>query len=220
MPELKDLLGIIAGIVSVVSAWIAYKAKVREATAKSARRGLVIGIDDPITSVRPWKVNHVKWVVISCNLLVIILMIGLYIALDDFFMLALGGPAAISTVLALLTFRFLRTTPPSRVMKTARIVLGVGTAQALQHALAAVRATGTVVARLDPDALTIEGRIPMSFWKNPSLINARVRALSNERSEVEISSDAILPSVLFDFGINGRNVRRVVEHLLGAPGNA
>ena len=223
MSELKDLLGIVAGIVGIASAWIAYKTKVREATPSSKRRGLVIGIDDPTTSMKPWNVNGIKWAMISWNVLMAVVVISISIAsdpLDWSFTLWVIATILISTVVALLMFRFLRTTPPSRVMKTARIKLSTGTSQALQDALEAVRAIGTVVARLDRDDLTIEGRTPMSLWKNPSFIYVRVRAISDASSEVEISSDAILPSVLFDFGINGRNVRRVVDHLVSAPGDA
>jgi hypothetical protein len=93
---------------------------------------------------------------------------------------------------------FLRKEPPSRVIKSASIVLAEERAEAVRQCTNLLRNIGARIARVDQRSGLIQARIPMSFWSWGHIVNISVMSDISERSEIRVSSDSILPTAVFD----------------------
>lgn len=54
----------------------------------------------------------------------------------------------------------------------------------------------------------------VSLWHVPFKLNVKISRIDDDRCSVHVESDATLPTVLFDFGMNARRVNRFLRDLL------
>lgn len=210
MKYIEALIGLAVAVVTLLTALIGFKVKKRDAQVRQ-HRASVVSIDDPTVKATYSDVRRLKrWVVAGLVGFWLTTILGGTIAARDIeFLLLLSGAAILSVSVSLVVISFYKTEPPSRTMKSARIILAVGTKQAMESALAAVEDIGAEVARLDSEHGIIEARVPLSLLRIGALIKIEVSKKSGRQSEIMMSSDATSPSMMFDFGSNGHNLRRL-----------
>jgi hypothetical protein len=76
---------------------------------------------------------------------------------------------------------------------------------------AVLRLKGRIIS-LDFEKGTIESE-RTSAWHVPFILNVKISSLDPQRCSIHVESDAILPTVLFDFGTNSRRVNRFMHEI-------
>ena len=98
------------------------------------------------------------------------------------------------------------------VVKKGEIQLSAPLSEAYRRSAQALNVIGGEVKAGDPASGKMEGTISMSFVSWGENILIEVTGLDN-RALVRITSSSRLPTTLFDFGKNARNVRRFLDWL-------
>jgi hypothetical protein len=75
-----------------------------------------------------------------------------------------------------------------------------------------MRSLKATILLIDYDGGVIESE-RQSFWRAPFKLNVKMSRVGEDRCSVCVESDATVPIALFDFGKNGRRVRRFVRDL-------
>jgi hypothetical protein len=216
--DTKEIIGGVTAFVGLLSAWLAYRVKKREAKIRSERKASVLTIDDPAVQATYRDVRRLRRQLTGLYLAyaLVVALIAIVFFRDIVMVLIVLVPTAICVCLMLVMFRFLRTEPPSRTMKTARVIMACELKDAMDSALSAVDAIGASVGKLDSEKGIIEARLRGSLIRGAALIRVHISEKNSGQSEIEVSSDATLPTVLFDFGANARNVRRLTSLVVGS----
>lgn len=200
--------------ISLMTAWISYKAVIQSARAKARRQARVLSVDDPSVSMTYWKPKRFIWVSVVFGLAYIIIL-PVIVGFEPYLLIAPLIGITIGIGISFIVLRFARKEPPSRVRRTMSVTLAENPDNVMSACLDALRVIGAKVAHVDNKEGTIEAKIPLSLWTWGTLIDISLKTDGPERTIVNVSSDGVLPSVLFDFGHNARVVRRIKNHLLG-----
>jgi len=201
---------LLTGLFSVVVAWLTHHWAVRQLLTRAEKRPRVLLVEDPTTSIEYWKPKRIIW--IQSAIAVVYLAIILVTTGESLPLIS----AAIGLLLGvLMTVILTRRKPPSRVFKAASFVIAEEPPEALRQCLDVLSNIGARIARVDEEAGRIQAKVPMSFWGTGYIININVERQKEARSEIRISSDSIVPWILFDFGTNARVLQRIKSGLLG-----
>jgi len=69
-----------------------------------------------------------------------------------------------------------------------------------------------VIVDLDYESGVINSQ-RQSFWRTPFKMSLRVSRINDDHCSVYVESDAVLSTILFDFGSNRRRVRHFIDDL-------
>jgi hypothetical protein len=207
---MKEFISIITGLIGLATAWVAYQATVKRSITNAEQRARVLAINDPTVGIDYWKPTRVLWVQ---GVIGFIYVLVLLFWLGDDPVIPISAAAGVGIGMSI--FLFVRKKPPSRVMRSTSIVIAEEQSEAVKRCLEALQKIGARIARLDQESGLIQARVPLSFWSYGNIVNVSVVSDRSNRSEIHVSSDSILPSVVFDFGYNARILRRITSQLLG-----
>jgi hypothetical protein len=168
----------------------------------------ILAIDDPTVSIDYWKPKRFLWRQGAIGVLYLSLVAVLFGWVPVVMI-----PAAAGLGLGMLIVPFLRKEPPSRVMRSASIVIAEGRLEALRRCIDVLRSIRASIARVDEESGLIQARIPMSVWNWGHIVSINVVSDKENRSEIRISSDSMMPSIVLDFGANARVVRKIISRL-------
>ena len=207
---MSKYLGVVTALIGLATAWVTYRASVKRSITSAEQRAPVLAITDASVSIKYWNPRRLLWIqgAIGAVYLVILWLLGFRLP----YVLVMAG---LGIVIGMLGTLFLRHKPPSRVMKSASIVIAEQRSEAVRRCLGVLQNIGARIARVDQELGLIQARMPMSFWSWGNIVNITVASDKSDRSEIRVSSDSIMPSALLDFGVNARLVRRVISQLLG-----
>jgi hypothetical protein len=172
----------------------------------------ILAIEDPTVSINYWKPKRILWTQGAIGVLYLSVL-AVWFGWAPVVIIVVIIPAAIGLGLGMLIFPFRRKESPSRVMRSASIVVAEGRLEALRQCLDVLRNMRASIARLDEESGVIQARMPMSFWSLGHIININIASGKENRSEIRISSDSPMPSTVFDFGANARLVQRIISRL-------
>lgn len=108
----------------------------------------------------------------------------------------------------------LRDKPPSRTIKTAEFIIKGNRERILEDCLAALEKIGAHIGSFDAAEGVIEASTKMTWRSFGEIIKIEVCKPSPKGVSLRVTSDAVQPSVLFDFGANARNIHRIKTELL------
>jgi hypothetical protein len=205
---MADYIGVVTGLIGLATAWVAYRASVRRSITNVERRMQLLAIDDPTVSIDYWKPKRFLWMQGAIGVLYLSLVAVLF-GWAPVVMISAGAGLGLGTLIV----PFLRKEPPSRVMRSASIVVAEGRLEALRRCVDVLRNIRASIARVDEESGLIQARIPMSVWSWGHIVSINVASDKENRSEIRISSDSMMPSTVLDFGANARVVRKIISRL-------
>jgi hypothetical protein len=205
---MADYIGVATGLIGLATAWLGYRASVRRSITNAERRMPILAFDDPTVRIGYWKPKRTLWMQGVIGILYLSLVAVWFGWTSGMTILAAAGLG-----LGMVIVPFLRKEPPSRVMRSASIVIAERRLEALRRCIDVLRGIRARIARVDEESGLIQARIPMSVWSWGHIISINVASDKENRSEVRISSDSMMPSIVIDFGANARVVRNIVSRL-------
>jgi len=211
MPEVKELLGVVAGLLGVVVAWLTYKTKKHEsAELKNLQRSVVLVSESGVPSSKWSKWKFLTRITTVC--IALAAAYGLYFSnIGMALALLLAGLLGMS--IALLAHVLL---PRRDVSFLADVVVALESAQALELALDGVRSLQADIAQYDATNLTLVGYLPWrrSMFFGPHLISVRIVSIADRLSSITVKSDTMNPFASFGKLANKHRVQQVVNCLL------
>ena len=96
------------------------------------------------------------------------------------------------------------------VRKQAQREFPLSAAEAYRRCSQAMVVLGARIVRDDPVAGRIDAKIGMSFTSWGENLMAQITG-DEHRAEIQVTSSSSLPTTLFDFGKNKKNVNRVLD---------
>jgi hypothetical protein len=201
----KDSIGVVSAAIALATAWIGYRAAKKTAIANRDAKFKVLKIEDSGVRQKPWSMRRLRWVGVLGALPALVL------GITGFEML---GPALsvlnIAMGLGLIALiALLRTEPPSRTRKHTRLELQLSVEAAMEACFRAATDMGAQIAKYDATSGVLIAKTGLSWRSFGEIITVKVFHLDQKRCEVQIESDVVQVSVLFDWGANRRNVRHL-----------
>lgn len=213
---IKDSLGVVSAALAFGTAWITYRVAKNKTATNLEVTARVLKIEDPDVRQKPWDMRRYKW-------------LGAFGALPALVFGILAFEAG-GSALSILNFAaglglivliaILRTEPPSRTRKSTRLELQLPSEKALESCLRAASGLGAQVAKYDAAAGILISKTGLSWRSFGEIITVEVAPLDQGQCQVEIQSDVVQVSVLFDWGANRRNVMRIQSALLNVESSA
>ncbi len=214
-----DLLGIVTALLVLATAWISYRTVSKKTRVGREASTKVLRVEDPRIRQSPWNMRRTKWLFALGALPALAFgVFGVFGVFDPIFRgMARGIAVANLLMVALLIalIAFLRTEPPSRTRRSARITLQMSMSDAMQSCLAAVSNLGAEVAKYDATEGIIVAKTGMSVRSFGEIITVKANLLGIDECQVDIESDVLQVTVLFDWGANARNIQRIKDALIG-----
>ena len=208
--NMSDYIAVLTSLIGLFTAWVTYQATVKRSIAKAEQRTRVLAINDPTVSVEYWKPRRM---LLIQGLIGVVYILTVSVLLPATLIPALVG-ALVGVGIGMLVVLLVRKTPPSRVLKSASIVVSEAKGQAVSRCLDALQKMGARIARVDQESGIVQARMPMSVWSVGNIVDISVVSNKSDQSEIRVSSDSILPSTMVDFGANTRIVRRIISQFL------
>ena len=92
--------------------------------------------------------------------------------------------------------------------------------EVVERSLKALQNMDTNIGSYDVEAGLIEARTAMNWRTFGDVMLVRVSAVDANQTTLIIESDSPLPSVLYDFGSNARNIKRFEQELFRDDGQS
>lgn len=215
MFDTKEILGAVAGLIGVASAWIAYRTKVREAQRRQQSRSAVTAIGTTDDEPTKWSKKTFLCALLCAVLgtvLAIYIAIGLFLeiplqAIAGLMLWAVVG-AGIGVFVVLLWDR----KSPGSVRASFTLKLRVSPQKALSASLVVLEELGYEIRRYDESALCVSAWVPVhkALFSDPRLLRIDVAPSENTHTALTVTVDSANPFARYDFGGNRRLARKVV----------
>ena len=111
---------------------------------------------------------------------------------------------------------FLRTEPPSRTRKSISVELLLPITEAMEICLQATTSLGAKVAKYNASEGILIAKTGMSWRSFGEIVTIKAVPINHDRCQIDIESDVLQTSVLFDCGANKRNIRHIQNVLICA----
>jgi hypothetical protein len=165
----KDLVGFATALLALATAWLGYQKLRKESVKLSASAVPVVLIDDNAVRQTPWNMKAIRLGVLG-----LAPPLGIFGALN--LEESWGGMLAGEMLVIAVVFTFIRTRPPSRTRKTARIVVKMSPMDAAKLSLAVVDGLGAKVGRFDASEGFLVASTGITWRSFGEVIVVRIRA--------------------------------------------
>ncbi|MGH7438195.1 MAG: hypothetical protein ACRENE_21125 [Polyangiaceae bacterium] len=205
----KDLASEVTPFVAFGTAFLGFMKARKEAAQQVLAKATVESINLQHVRQRPWNMGLVRWLGVAFGA-----ALGVWgvFNFSDASGMFLAGEGA----LCILVFGTMRTRPPSRVRKTAKVVVRMSAGDAARRSLAAAESLARV-ARFDAAGGIVIASTGMNWRSLGEIITIGIKALDDATSEIALESDSIEPSAWIDLGANARNIERLTTAIAGTP---
>jgi hypothetical protein len=210
---MKDYVGVITALLGLMTAWLAYRTTARRSVSDPAKQQPVRAVLDPTVDIKQWPVKKQLSVSLLGGVVLFFLMFITHVVVTGSFSLANLLPGAIGYALGIVILTFRRKSP-SRVKRAVSIVIAVDKLTAIGLGVAALRKVGAHIGEVEAEAGIIRARMPLSFWSWGNIITLSIDNDRDNESNIMISSDAVSPGAMFDFGYNARIVRKIKSAII------
>jgi hypothetical protein len=202
------VLGVIASLIALATAYLTFQSKRAE-----TRPG-----NPPAIRVLSFQQEATNWHLILVRTVGVVLIVlgiaefALSWFLDEPMLIFPGAVSVACGCFVLYRMRGDVSKKSSRTRRQTTVRVQAAAEPTMTASIEALKRMGVDIVSQDYDTATIEGVLFSWVWGH-SKMTVKVSSLDQLSSSVEVSSDARLSTVLIDFGMNERNIRRFVRQL-------